>query len=644
MILTIVEIKKNIRPEGYEIDWLSSGRLAWAPPENITVSQWAERYRILPKESAIPGPWSNRLGPYAVGVMDAFTDPRVERITIMASVQSMKTEAVYNMLGYAISQDPAPALVVMPTLKTLRRVNRRLREMIFASPELSRHLTGNPDDLKLESLLLDRMEIYFATAGSPAELQNVEARYVILDETDEYPLGEGGSPIEMAEDRATTYWNRKVICLSRPTAPDGFINLEYERSDRRKYWVPCPKCGGYQVLSFWQIKHVGERLGEWPKDKRNPEYIKAGRVARYQCLHCQAEIDDRDKPGMLAAGKWVPDGHKIGPDGAMAPLPPTAHVGFWWNVLYSHFKNFSEVAAQFFATKDDREKYRVFYTQWLAEPWRELVRVRQSAEILELRTELPPLTVPDNTVALTAGIDSQKYGFWVVIRAWLMEPEPASHLVRYGFVEDFVELERWLFQDVYHTPTGMAYPVWRAGIDIAGGEIEPGEHTITERVYEWLRISGQGRVFGVKGSSRPLPGGKKLQMSVIDKMPGTKGRPIPGGIRLWHLNTGMLKDSIWARIEGKRFWLHAAADEIYASHLTAEAKERDRYGRQVWVIQGRRANHLLDCEVYAAAMADPECWGGVLVLPRPGGGQVEATREAPMNPLTGRERGAWWRR
>ena len=85
---------------------------------------------MLPKASAIPGLWNNRLGPYAAGVMDAFNDPWVERITIMAAVQSMKTESVYNMLGWAICQDPAPALIVMPTLNTMKRVNRRIRKML----------------------------------------------------------------------------------------------------------------------------------------------------------------------------------------------------------------------------------------------------------------------------------------------------------------------------------------------------------------------------------------------------------------------------------------------------------------------------------------------------------------------------------
>jgi phage terminase large subunit GpA-like protein len=630
--------------------WTPAERSAWAPPDNITVSEWAERHRMLPKQSAIPGPWSNRMVPYAVGVMDAFLDPGVERITIMASVQSGKTESAYNMLGYAISQDPAPFLVVMPTDKTLRRVNKRLQDMITESPELSRYLTGDPDDLQKRSIVLNRMEIYFATAGSKADLANVEARYLLMDEPDRYPAatGEEGSPVEMAEARLTTYWNRKIIEPCTPTTPDGHINREYQRSDQRKYWVPCPQCGAYQVLSFWQVKCTGAKLGEWPADKRDPDFIRQQRVARYECVHCQGEIDDKDRPWMLAQGKWVPEGHLFDSrTGELPPLPPVSHVGFWWNVLYSPFRNFSEIAAQFFATKDDREKYKTFVNLWLAEPWKEIIQERPASAILELRTDRPALEVPDGALALTAGIDNQKYGFWVSIWAWVLLSNGLleQHLIRYGFVQDFQELDIWLFQDVYRTRDGgLSYPIWRGGIDTGGGADAPGVATQTEQVYEWLRRSGQGRIYGVKGASRALHSGKKMVHSIIDKMPG-QGKPIPGGIRLWLLDTNALKDAFWSRVEAGRVHLHADTQEVFAAHLASEAKERDKRGRTLWVQQGRMANHLLDATIYAGAMADPECWGGVMVLPRPqsDSGGISLPQEAAINPITRRPFGSFWR-
>lgn len=88
-------------------------------------------------------------------------------------------------------------------------------------------------------------------------------------------------------------------------------------------------------------------------------------------------------------------------------------------------------------------------------------------------------------------------------------PPPESHLIRYGFLESWYDLERWLFQDVYNAENGAIYPVWRAGIDTGGGEGEEGEASMTEQTYHWLRTKSRGRVFGIKGSSRSLAGVRK---------------------------------------------------------------------------------------------------------------------------------------
>ena len=630
--------------EAAPIAWRPAEIAAWRPPEDLTVSQWAARYRVLPKQSAIPGLWNNELVPYAVGVMDAFNDPLVERITIMAAVQSAKTESAYNMLAFAIAQDPAPALVVMPTDKTLKRVNKRLQDMILESPELSRYLTGNPDDLQKRLIILQRMEIHFATAGSKADLANVEARYILLDEPDRYPQedDEEGSPIERAEARATTYWNRKIIEPCTPTIPDGHINQEFERSDRRRFWVPCPHCGGYQRLLFSQIKHRGEKRGSWPKECRDPEYIKRERVARYECLYCREEIDDGDKAAMLARGKWVPEGHPIEPDGSMPPLPPASHVGFTWWAAYSPFRNFSEIMAQWFASQGDREKLKTFTNLWLAEPWKEIIKQQSAPAILKLRTARPALEVPDGALALTAGIDNQRIGCWCSIWAWVRLESGLidQHLIRYGYLADDTELGIWLFQDVYSTADGrLSYPVWRGGLDTGGGEGAEGDAGMTEQTYQWLRLFGQGRIFGIKGSSRPLLGGKKMQESRIDKMPG--GKPLPGGLRLWILDTDALKDAFWSRVETGRVHLHADTQPVFAAHLSAEAKERDRRGRLKWVQQGSKPNHLLDTAIYATAMADPECWGGVKVLPTPVPAGAAAIERPEVNPFTGKPSGSF---
>ena len=612
--------------------WSKIEQAAWAPPEDMTVSQWAERFRELPTYAAISGRWNNKLAPYIIGVMNAFNDPQVERITIMASIQSCKTESAYNMLGYAICQDPGPALLVLPTLSMLKKANRRIRTMIKCSPELSKHLNASPDDLTITNLSLDVMDIYFATAGSEADMQFVEARYLILDETDLYPPG----GVKMALDRATTYWNKKIIDLSRPTTPEGHINIEYHRSNQQKYWVPCPFCGGFQILEFGQLKHIGKPRGQWPLELQNPEYIKNLRVARYECKYCQAEIDDSHKPEMLSRGKWVPAAQSIEPDDKTATIPSAVHVGFWWNVLYSPFKNFSEIMAEFFQVKDRPEDLRVFTNQWLAEPWKDIVQSREAPAILNLRTTRPAFIVPDETLALTAGIDSQRRGFWVVIRAWVLTQNGLreSHLIRYGFVENFAELEQWLFHDVYRSETKhIEYRVWIGFIDTGGGLMGEGEATLTEQVYNWLRRSGRGRIFGSKGASRSL-NGRLVVRSNIEHYPS--GKPLPGGLVLWRLDTNALKDFIWARIENGLFHLHKDTDEVYAAHLSSEIKERNKRGQIIWTLRYGRDNHLLDCEVMAAGAAEAF---NVWLLPRPQKSSIRK-EENEINSWIG-NRGNW---
>ena len=345
----------------------------------------------------------------------------------------------------------------------------------------------------------------------------------------------------------------------------------------------------------------------------------------------------------MARGNWLPEGWD---PQAQTSAPLSSHVGYHWNALNSPFATLAEIAAKYWEVKEDREQYKTFVNLWLGLPWKEVVKPREASALLELCTTRPALEVPDNTLALTAGIDNQRRGFWCSIWAWELTASGAinQHLIRYGWLSDFTELEIWLFQDVYRTRDGsLAYPVWRGALDTGGGEGEAGDASLTERAYEWLRLRGRGRgrIFGIKGASRALAGGRKMVMSLIDRMPG-QGRPIPGGIRLWSLDTNALKDAFWSRVESGRVFFHADTEEDFVRQLTAETKERDKRGRWLWAQQGRQANHYLDTIIYALAMADPECWGGVKVLPKP---EPERPRpvaeERGINPVTGRPWGTF---
>ena len=81
----------------------------------MTVSEWADGHRILDrKASALPRPWRTYRPPYLREPMDAFKTRHIDKITLCFGTQLGKSEAILNMIGYAVDQDPGSTLVVYP--------------------------------------------------------------------------------------------------------------------------------------------------------------------------------------------------------------------------------------------------------------------------------------------------------------------------------------------------------------------------------------------------------------------------------------------------------------------------------------------------------------------------------------------------
>nr|WP_292913562.1 phage terminase large subunit family protein [Nitrosomonas sp.] len=109
-----------------------------APPPAITISQWAEqRLYLSTEDSAEPGKYTSARAPYQRGIMDAFHEEGAEEITVMSSSQVGKTLIFKAIIGYHIDVDPAPILVVQPTVEMGETFSKdRLAPMIRDTPVL----------------------------------------------------------------------------------------------------------------------------------------------------------------------------------------------------------------------------------------------------------------------------------------------------------------------------------------------------------------------------------------------------------------------------------------------------------------------------------------------------------------------------
>lgn len=548
------------------------------PPERLTVSQWAEKYRVLDsKTSAIPGHWRNAQTPYLVDIMDELNNYETEEIVFVKPTQVGGTEALQNMVGYVIQQDPSPAMIVYPTDSLAKSVSEnRLEPMILSAPTLAERYRKNESDR--QELQFDGMYLSLEGSNSPSKLASKAIKYLFLDEVDKYPGAskKEADPISLAKERTKTFHNKKIFITSTPTLKTGHIWKAKEDADIEKhYFVPCIHCGEYIELKFSQIK--------FPENEEGLSYTDRAECAVYVCQECGCLINDHEKSRMLQMGRWqtVKQNTKY-----------TKKVVYWMNTLYSPFVRFADIAREFLYTKDDPDRFQNFVNSWLAEPWEDTKLKTSEDLVMDRQTELESNIVPDWAKLLTGGVDVQESCLYWTIRAW--GDYLTSQNIAHGQALSFAEIERVMNLE-YTRRDGGSMVVDLALID-SGND--------TDRVYDFC-AGASDWALPVKGSSNTMLSHYKL--SKINKV-GSSAY----GMNLVLVDTGKYKDMIAGRMQKKNgtgaWMVYNGCDREYAQQVTAEHKVNSKNGKkteQIWVVKTTRAdNHYLDCEVYAMAAAD----------------------------------------
>lgn len=556
-------------------------RVRLAPPPKLTVSEWADRYRYLSREaSAEPGRWMTSRAPYQRGMMDACSDPLVETVVLMTSSQVGKTEVLNNIAGFFADQDPAPILVLQPTIEMGEAWSKdRLAPMIRDTPRLSRRF---PDPKSRDSGNTLRHKVFpgghitISGANSAASLASRPIRVVLADEVDRYPASAGteGDPVTLAVRRTATFWNRKIVLTSTPTVK-GFSRIEaaFNESDQRYYHVSCPDCGHMQRLVWANLK--------WESD---PETVM------YCCEGCGVLIDESQKHAMLAGGVWV------------ASEPGRRIAGFHISALYSPWAKWAELVREFLEVKAQPERLKVWVNTILGETWEEEGE-RVDAHVLASRREphanetrdsgwgVDPHVVPVGVGVLTAAVDVQGdrlelkvKGYGAGMESWLI-----AHEQLWGDPsrdEVWRTLEQWRTRAWQHANG--------ATMSIAATTIDTGGHH-AEQVYAYAR--GKPNTWPIKGASE---GGRPVW--------GRPSKPNKHGTRLVPVGTDTAKDLIFARMRIRDpgpGYMHIPkwADDEYLEQLTSE-KVVTRYVKSRPVRRyekTRPRNEALDLEVYALA-------------------------------------------
>lgn len=559
-------------------DYIIRAMDALTPPEDITVSEWAEKYRQLDaKTTARPGPWKNSSTPYLKGLMDEFNNYETEEIIFVKPTQVGGTEAILNMIGYVIDEDPSPAMVVYPTDELAKSISKnRVEPMILNSPTLKKHYHEN--DSSVLELQFDDMYLSLVGSNSPSGLASKPIKYLFLDETDKYPGAskKEADPVSLAKERTKTFHNKKIVLASTPTLRNNHIWEAKENADIEKhYLMPCPHCGKKIEFKFANLR--------FPDDE-SMSYADRAERARYVCQECGAIITDSQKYIMLQQGSWEVVERKT---------QFARKVVFWLNTLYSPFVRFADIAKEFLMSKDDSEALQNFVNSWLAEPWEDTALKTNADLVLERQTDVPELVVPEWAKFLTGGVDVQENCLYLSIRAF--GNHITSQNIYHQQVFSFRDVER-IMNMPYKKANGDEFVVALCLID-SGYD--------ADSTYDFCADNSDWAV-PVKGASNAMMNHYKI--SKVNKIDSKAY-----GMQLIIVDTGKYKDMIAGRMRKKNgvgsWMVYDGCDREYAEQVTAEhkinVKTNNGKVKKEWHLKTSHAdNHYLDTEVYCLAAAD----------------------------------------
>lgn len=406
------------------------------PPERITVSEAAEKYRYVNQPGAYVGPWLNETAPYMVKPMNTFASSSKRGLIFAGPAQSAKTDSlIINAVVYAVKVDPLDMMIVSPTMSESRDFSiRRIDRLNMHSKAVGEKLLTGADNDNTFDKTYDNGMLLTLTWPTVSTLAGKPIARVVLTDRDRMDddIGGDGEPFDLAMKRTTTFGSYAMTVAesspSRPVEdlkwvpktlheapPCGGIMSLYNRGDRQRWYWPCLQCWQYFEGNFEMLEY-----DNWP----GASNLDRAKTARLVCPHCSTKIHPNDRSEMQMWGQWVADGQAIDSSGRLFGNPPNTLISsFWLNGVAAAFTNWRSLVNMYLDAMDvyertgSEEALKKFYNNDLGEPYysKSLQEVRLPEALQASAEHLRERFVPAGVRFLVATIDIQVNMFKVQV-------------------------------------------------------------------------------------------------------------------------------------------------------------------------------------------------------------------------------------
>lgn len=624
----------------------------------LSSQEWAEKniYFSGTDISPITGQFQLKYSPHLRRLLDLTDVPSVSRLFAKWASQSGKSLFEVIVAAKRLDTDPTNVLMMFPIKDDLPKYLRvKINPVLKCIPKLWRKFEDYTTDEKVRSKDTIKQLAGGSLIISGSSVKDRKSLTVPMLVGDEIAEFDKGAFME-AEERLKSFskFFPKAIGVSTIVNPEDEICTNHDSCDCLLEWhYICPSCGdhflaGSKHLKWISRKEYAEDVGIKESEIERHRYInRAMETCHVECNSCGYKITTDEKDDMIMNGgmDWF----------VVKGEEPATSYGVSMNSLGSYFVPFGQLVEAIIKADGDEIQLDKIYRGWFNEFYEANQENKTTpSDILLLGNGIEEFVVPDDTVAMYMGVDTQKDHFWVEIIAF--EYGMKDNTVFAGRVEDFKTIVDFMERTWYKANGNVYHPgIRRMGIDMQGYVEKDSEwnedaqkmedvmivnrpQEVREFVYEFSEYFGRDgdyeKVIATRGheflpndepfafTSTPLVannykdtrkikvmklGTVSLKLTVMQHLHRSISKAVANELdeaydydrRLKFINQTIVNKLKDAEVLSSEAYVNQYTSEVYGYPKDKRGNLKDRKS----FIQVKKDNHLLDCGAICHALA-----------------------------------------
>jgi len=603
------EISNKYTTYDFDKDLEEIFKSTFVPNDNRAIYGWAGEHVTLNSGYSITGKFDCSISPHFKKIFEAYQDPFIREVNILAPPRSGKTLIAEISLLHTIANNSGDILwLQLSDEKAGQMSDLRMIPLLKSCRPVSELIDLTNKYNITENRYKFLHSTVHITSPKPNALNAVGYKIIFGDEVWKY---NGASIIKEIKRRADDYKGvSKCMFFSQGGLKDSAWYEQYNSGQINEYGWTCPKCSKLQRFEWRKKRDDGTFSGiVWPSNERTREGNKwnikeCAKAAVLECEHCRYQVIDnpQTRKYLLDTGDYIPLNANDDYDPTIKSFRFTniCNVKISFGELVTRFLKATQ-KKDFFGSTSDLEH---FVTKDMADFWDEYIRNNRTEIRLNNYDTAKPFGDFEAYRYLTIDVQDTEPFYYYVCRAWNKQGE--SRLISYGTANTWNEIES--IRD-------------RNKVDFRFVFVDTGNGRKTESIYaeclkhgRWANIDGDEMWVcynSLKGSGQKGFKHKDNKWyRYNEEVEIMAGNPDDEGKTLLHYTWSnfRIKQILEALRDGKgKLWEAADVTEEYTSHLNAEVLQRKLKGNTEefeYVCKPNTHNHFWDCEAMQIVAAD----------------------------------------